>query len=386
MILDAKRFAIRYALYYSLAIAAILIMPLVVYIILMLEINEAKTEVALRKNAYQVISAMEAFNAKSDKVFTYPRYKTFVSGLYDANGKPVFTLLPFNVRQLTPGYHKAGGWRYFLLELPDTRYFGASSLVTAKPYSADEIYMIAVAVLTGIVMILFGFSLILLKSFSRPFETINARLDTFIKDSIHEINTPLSIINANVEMHMRKFGSNKYLERIRAAAKTLSTVYDDMEYLVKREMLSYRDEEPIDVKAFIMERIEYFKPIAQLREIAIEAKLDEDIVLSYNRTRFSRIVDNTLSNAIKYSHEHGKIEVYLKRNEQDIIFSIKDYGVGIQDSKKIFERFYRENSEKGGFGIGLSIVQKILQETGARLKIRSKYGQGSNFIYYFPIR
>jgi signal transduction histidine kinase len=380
LIIEGKRYALRYAAIYTLLIAIVLFVPLFVYTDLMLEINEAKTKKELREYALRIVAQMEEYD-NSGK-FHYPRFREVDSGLYDENFKPIFTLLRFEPQEFFKGYHKQGHWRYFILELPPKLYFDASYLVVAKRFDASAIFFMAALIGLGIVALLALFSYILLKNFSAPFERINRALDNFIKDSMHEINTPLSIINVNIDLFTNKFGENRYLKRIKAAAKVLGNIYNDMDYLIKKDRIEYR-REPIDLSALVQERIDYFIEIAALRKIDLEARIHPGLFIYSNRTKLQRLIDNTLSNAIKYSKEGAKVRVFLKKTPKNIVLNIRDYGIGIENPKKIFDRFYREDHNKGGFGIGLNIVKNILESENIRLKIVSKPGRGSSFIYFF---
>ena len=380
MIIEGKKFAIRYAVIYTLLIAVVLFVPLFVYTDLMLEINEAKTKKELREYALRIVAQMEEYD--NSGTFHYPRFTQVDSGLYDENFKPIFSLLRFTPKEFSKGYHKQENWRYYILELPPKLYFDASYLIVAKRFDASAIFFMAGLIALGIVALLALFSYILLKNFSAPFERINKALDNFIKDSMHEINTPLSIINVNIDLFTNKFGENRYLKRIKAAAKALGNIYNDMDYLIKKDRIEYQ-REPIDLSTLVQERIDYFVEIAALRKITIQTQIEPHLSVYSNRTKLQRLIDNTLSNAIKYSKEGSRVRVILKKTPRSIILNIRDYGIGIENPKKIFERFYREDHNKGGFGIGLSIVKNILESENIRLKIVSKPGRGSSFIYFF---
>ena len=222
-----------------------------------------------------------------------------------------------------------------------------------------------------------------LNRFARPFKLVNQKLDNFIKDSMHEINTPLSIINVNIDLFNLKNPKNKYLQRIKAATKTLSNIYNDMDYLIKNQQIVFEYEE-IDASAFVRERILYFDEVAAMKDIQISADVQEGIVLHFNTTQLQRIIDNNISNAIKYSYEESRIEVTLRRVGGQCALIFKDYGFGIEDTHKIFDRYYREETGKGGFGIGLNIVKSIMEETGIELEVDSTPKKGSTFTYIFP--
>ena len=239
--------------------------------------------------------------------------------------------------------------------------------------------------LLGILILLitlFFLSLRILKNFSQPFKEINKRLDDFIKDSMHEINTPLSIININADLFANKYGDNKYLQRIKSASKTLATIYDDMDYLIKQGRVKHKIQK-INFSEFVQTRVDYFKGVANLKHLLIVTEIEEGIFYNFSKTKLQRIVDNTLSNAIKYSHDDGEVIVKLFKKENQIVFSVEDHGIGIDDLKKIFSRYYRENQSKGGFGIGLNIVKDIIDEEGIELKVESEVGKGSLFVYFF---
>ncbi len=381
--LDKQRYALKYGLLYSLIIALILVVPLFVYIDMLIHINETKSEIEMKQKSYEIVAKMQAFRGGNEAYFTFPRYNRYRGGLYDENLRPIFTLLESLPLSFEAGYHERGQKRYFVLPLPKGRYFGARYLILEGEVNNYEIYRMALLVALGIVLILFILSYYIFKNFALPFEKVNARLDNFIKDSMHEINTPLSIIQVNIDMFAQKYGSSKYLTRIKAASKTLANIYNDMDFLIKQDRFGFQ-KESIDMSRFIEERVHYFADVAGLREIAIRSEIEPDITLYFNPVKLQRIVDNTISNAIKYSHEKSHIDVRLHLGEGEIRFCVQDYGVGIENPQKIFERYYRENLNKGGFGIGLNIVKRIIDAHGITLDIDSRPGEGSRFCYRFP--
>ena len=199
---------------------------------------------------------------------------------------------------------------------------------------------------------------------------------------MHEINTPLSIMNINIDMFTRKHGSNKYLKRIKVASKTLSTIYDDMDYLIKHKSAKFRKKR-FDFSQFLQNRIDYFEEIAGEKKVSIIVDIEDDIDIFFSKTKLQRVIDNTLSNAIKYSYDEKEIIVKLYKEDKYIYFSVQDFGVGIVDVHKIFQRYYRENYNKGGFGIGLDIVKKIVDLENIQMDIKSKLKEGTTFSYKF---
>lgn len=362
--------------------AVLLLTPTYLYVTYMKYVTEIQYEFKLKKQSHLILRAMEEFDPKENEPFLYPRYRSFQSGLYDVHFTPVFTLITHPLTMQKGGYHIEDGYAYLVVALPERRYFEASYLVIGGALSYVSIYRDIVIILLGITTLIFVLSLFFLDRFALPFQRLNKRLDRFIKDSMHEINTPLSIININIDLYNRSNATNKYLQRIKAATKTLATLYNDMDYLIKNERLSFAYE-TIDLSHYLQERIDYFSEVAALKNITIEGHIAQEIKILFNPTQLQRIIDNNLSNAIKYSYEEGNIEVSLLVEDKTCVMAFKDQGVGIQNVDQIFERYYRENQDKGGFGIGLNIVKSIIDKAGIELNIDSEYGKGSIFSYTF---
>jgi PAS domain S-box-containing protein len=216
-------------------------------------------------------------------------------------------------------------------------------------------------------------------------EQLLSEQDSFIKNAMHELNTPVAVINMYLEVLSRDFSSDtqkKYMQRIYSATKTLSTIYDDFNFIVNKDRAVYK-KEMIDYKAFVKERIEYFDDIAKSNYIEIRSYLS-DASMMFNMTQLHRIVDNTISNAIKYSEEESHIEVMVKETDHAVIFRVVDHGIGIKDAHKVFDRYYREKHHKGGFGIGLTIVKSICDENGVKIDVNSISHKGTTFTYSFP--
>ena len=325
---------------------------------------------------------MQRYN-NDDKVYHFPRYKEYQAALYDYRYQEVFSTLDFEPSSFSEGFHKKDNYIYYMYTLPSEAYFNAEFLLVSTKHTANSIYYFAAAIMMAIVFFLFMFSYLLLKHFSQPYEKLNVQLDNFIKDSMHEINTPLSIININSDLFANKYGENKYLWRIKSASKTLATIYNDMDYLVKQGKVEHKIQS-INLGEFIQNRVDYFQEVANLKHIALDTDIMLNLHYNFSKTKLQRIVDNTISNAIKYSNDDKTIDITLKEIEGHIVFEVRDYGVGIKDIQKIFSRYYRENQAKGGFGIGLNIVKQVIDETGILLDVSSEVGKGSIFKYTFP--
>jgi len=185
--------------------------------------------------------------------------------------------------------------------------------------------------------------------------------DSFIKHSIHEINTPLAVIMTHIEIYEMKHGKNRYLSKIEAGAKMISTIYDDLGYMVKKDRLDYKKEK-IDFSSFLRGRIDFFEEIARGNHHKITPLIEENIEVVFNDIELQRVIDNNLSNAIKFSKKKSDITIILKQQNSFVLLEFLTYSTKIRDTRRIFEPFHRESSNEIGFGLGLEIVRLICDQ------------------------
>jgi signal transduction histidine kinase len=194
----------------------------------------------------------------------------------------------------------------------------------------------------------------------------------FIRHAIHETNTPLSVMITNIELYNMKHGRNNYLAKVEASVKQIFNIYDDLSFLVKKEQLSY-PKRPIDLVSYLNSRIEFFDEVAQLATLSFDFEnfCQSSCVIHFNETKLQRIVDNNLTNAIKYTKRDEVIHVTIENTNKDIIISFSSKSIPIKDTQKIFEAYYREDSFREGFGLGLNLVKSICDEEGIAILLTS---------------
>ncbi|RXK11484.1 histidine kinase [Halarcobacter mediterraneus] len=206
----------------------------------------------------------------------------------------------------------------------------------------------------------------------------------FLKNSVHEVNTPLAIIRTNIDLLKRHTPNNKYISNIESGTKIIQYIYDDLSYLIKKDRVEY-PKEYINFSAYLIERLNFFDSIAIANDLYFVSNIEEDIYIKFNKTELQRIVDNNISNSIKYSKAKSPIYIKLSYLDEDIIkFSVKTNSEKIEDTNKIFSDFYRENDSRGGFGLGLRIVKEICDKNLVIIDLDSneKY---TKFTYRFKI-
>ena len=200
--------------------------------------------------------------------------------------------------------------------------------------------------------------------------------DMFIQSSMHQLKTPLTLIRINNEMLQTECPHNPYSKNIEAGIKTLQNSFEDMHFFFKNQK-EYQKER-LSLKKLLKERIEYFDSIAKAYEKELICQCEEDVTLHMSQEELLRLIDNNLSNAIKYAKPNSKIFISLKNS----ILSFKTKSKPIKERKKIFQKYYREDNTQGGHGLGLYIVSGIAKKYGIKIEIDSKNGQ-TTFSYTF---
>ena len=204
-------------------------------------------------------------------------------------------------------------------------------------------------------------------------------MDKFIKDSAHELNTPISVLMTSVSMLKNGKNPEKMMKYILSSSKQISQIYNDIHFSAFNELNEDVFEE-FNLKDLINESVEFFYDISITKNININSDL-EDCFIKMDKTKTQKLVNNLLSNAIKYSYKDSIIEINLENN----ILNVKDFGIGItkEDQKMIFKRYKRGNNNEGGFGIGLDIVKGVCEEYELILLLESKKDIGTTFSINF---
>ncbi len=210
--------------------------------------------------------------------------------------------------------------------------------------------------------------------------------DFFIKKMIHEMNTPLSAIELNISVLSKECPNIRNVDMIKGSARILATIYDDIAFLTRREKFCHPPEW-IDLGEFIADRILYFDAMCVVKDILIEMNIDENYSIYISRTELQRLIDNNLSNAIKYTMQMNQIISILISYQEDVLcLTFKDNGIGMneEEKEKLFEAYYRVNSGEHGLGLGMSIIKDICDHHMISIDVESSRGKGSSFTYSIP--
>lgn len=224
---------------------------------------------------------------------------------------------------------------------------------------------------------------------------LNEMKSRFVSMASHEFRTPLSGILTSVSLLARYSAPDqsdkreKHIATIKSSVRNLTSILNDFLSLDKLESGMVN----INIQEFPMRplmeefRAELMNNTKPGQTIDFEDDGNVDIILA-DRHLFKNILINLVSNALKYSAEHQEVKVFLKRDGNDLILSIKDHGIGIpeKDQVHMFERLFRASNVTNiqGTGLGLNIVKKYIDLHNGTISFESEEGKGTTFTVTIP--
>ncbi|HED06233.1 MAG TPA: HAMP domain-containing histidine kinase [Ignavibacteria bacterium] len=217
----------------------------------------------------------------------------------------------------------------------------------------------------------------------------------FIANASHEIKTPLTIIQSELELLEQKLKDEKDSENLKTALseiENLSKLTGSLLVLAKLDSSQMPlQREPIRMDELLIECAQYLKLKALRKNIKFNFLFSDPVEILGDNEKLKSVMINLLDNAIKYSRENSVVNIKMgKLNKKYIEIRIKDDGIGIkkEDKNKIFERFFRSSdvrAEKSGSGLGLSIAYEIVRKHSGKIEIESEFGKGSIFKVILPL-
>jgi signal transduction histidine kinase len=150
--------------------------------------------------------------------------------------------------------------------------------------------------------------------------------------------------------------------------------------------------EALDLSALARDAVEATRPLAARKEIALNLESDGRLPLSADRARLVQLLDNLLSNALKFTPEGGRVDVTISAENSHAVLEVADSGIGIPRAEqgRLFERFFRASTATAqavpGTGLGLAIAKAIVEAHGGRIAVESDEGSGARFRVELPVR
>ena len=223
--------------------------------------------------------------------------------------------------------------------------------------------------------------------------------EEFMAVTSHDMRTPLAAVRGYAQLARRHLsGEGQDMESVdrwlgdieESATRLTSLVSEFMDVTLLRAGQAVPLQlQPTDLMAIAQERMrEHQGAVAETHRFRISSE-QESIVGNWDPARVSRVLDNLLGNAVKFSPDGGTIEVKLDTNGEDATVAISDQGMGIapQDTSRIFLPMYRGSNASGvaGSGLGLAGSRRLVELMGGRITVRSRLGKGSTFTVILPL-
>lgn len=220
-----------------------------------------------------------------------------------------------------------------------------------------------------------------------------AAKDDFVSNVSHEFRTPLTSILGYVELMLDDDELTEDqrgpLDIIQRNSERLLTLVSDL--LSSRSGQLIISPHAVDVADLVRASISSAQPRATESGIRLRADAPERLEAHVDSARISQVLDNLVSNAIKYSPDGGEVTVSLRAENRNVVCSVRDNGMGMseQDQKEAFAKFFRSeavrNSAIPGVGLGLSISKAIVEAHGGTVSLHSEKGQGTTFTFAVPV-
>lgn len=222
-----------------------------------------------------------------------------------------------------------------------------------------------------------------------------SQMQQFTADASHELRTPLTVIRTEAEVALRKppgeGETQELLGNVLEECQRLTWITDQLLTLSREDAgLAQPAREPVDLSKLVRDVAETMRPIAESKNQKLVISANGAAIMVGDPVRLRHVIYNLVDNAIKYTPPNGRLEIAVATLPRSVRLSIKDTGVGISPEHlpHVFERFYRvdkaRNRVEGGAGLGLSIVQSIVQAHGGQVRIESQPGVGTHCTVQLP--
>ena len=373
------RTIIGFSLIYSILVLVILGVITFLYYQFKKDLMLQDVRQTLQNYSNTQIANLKELHINIDKSDIYPRDERFNSAIYDSSKKKIFSTLLMGDVKLDEVIYLKDGYIHLIKE-PESYYLGSKYVIVEieddNIWFANIKYKMLFWFLFSFILLLFvGY--FIAKLFLKPMRESIQMLDRFIKDTTHELNTPIAAILSNIQMINKDNIDEKLakkINRIEIGAKTISNIYEDLTFVsLNNQIIS--NNEKLNFSQILNQRVDFFKSIANSKQIEFILDIKENVFIVCDIKKLSKLIDNILSNAIKYNKFQGFIKVTLK----DKILIIEDSGKGMSKDNlaNLFTRYKRFDKSVGGFGIGLNIVCLIAKEYDLKIDVISKIDVGT---------
>ena len=255
--------------------------------------------------------------------------------------------------------------------------------------------MISLGLFAVSMMIIFLISLALSGLAVNPVKKAWEQQKQFVADASHELKTPLTVILANNNIMMSHADSriqdeSQWLESTQEEATHMKQLIDQMLFLAKSDAGTSQPQlSKVNFSEIVEASSLNFEPVAFEKEIDIATEILPEIVLHGNGTQLNQLVHILIDNAVKYADSKTTVTIRLIKKNDTVEFSVNNFGnvISKEDINHIFDRFYRAEKSRTtkGYGLGLSIAQRIVQSMDGKLSVVSNTKNGTTFTAFFTL-
>ncbi len=376
---DEKRSLISFITLYTISSLLLMSIIAILYYNKELEGQKKTCQKDLQESVMAVEMGLMQAKMNGKKYIFCPLDYILPVALFDANKTVIASNQKFPLHNYEEGLHMEKAYVHLVKKLkePIQNIYYISAEDASMQTSIDNLkYLIFATIFISSIFIAF-IGYLLSKLLLKPVKEKIAHIDHFIKDSAHEINTPVTALLMSVSALKKKgLSEEKLLRHITISSKQISDIYNSLSHIAFSDIQQRNEIVKFDLKTEVQKSITFYAEIAQAKQITIQNELNP-CYIEMDRESASKLVNNLLSNAVKYSH-HGKIVTVTLKDHK---LTIEDRGIGIskKDQEEILKRYKRGTDAVGGFGIGLDIVNEICKEYDLTLTIQSQLNQGSTF-------
>ena len=204
----------------------------------------------------------------------------------------------------------------------------------------------------------------------------------FLADTVHQVRTPLTNILMNAEL-IKKFSADpkidKYIDMIDSSVNMLSVSYEDLSYINTGNSVEY-EQNKVSLSEVLKRRISFFSLIADMAHKSIVSSSGEDVYVFINEIELERLIDNNISNGIKYADANKPIAIDIRKVGGSVTLKFSTFGSEIVEKIRVFDEGYREEHGKRGYGLGLSMVKTICTKNNVDYFV--EYCEGQNVFTY----
>ncbi len=266
----------------------------------------------------------------------------------------------------------------------------------SKNYDSPEMLVVAESIVVIVILSVGNFVISLIEQMIR----LNRMKSEFVSVASHQLRTPLSAIRWETELLLSKFRKESVSTKQRQSIENINTLSGKMTKLVNDLLDVARIDQgrliirkmPVNIVELVEEAVTGVSTIVKMRNIEVVFKDKKNIPLVFgDPEKIRMVIENLLNNSIKYTTNHGKIEIKLLKKGDFVVFSVKDNGVGIplEQHDRVFDKFFRSDNvvkyQTEGTGLGLYIAKNIIEQLNGKIWFDSVENLGSIFSFSVPI-